>query len=267
MGQNPALTRLVSCRVSKADDAFLSQIGGGSTTTGIRKAIGIAKQANRTGGIGMAASSLGDVLRQVAAQLDAADAARAADVTSTPSGAGWLPQPSPELIISFHELMPGAVLAMPTGLMAWGKGPGGDEASLVVDAQNGQLGLADAGNPENAMVPLEGLADLAAIADALAQAHHQARLAAAKDKPISSAVAECPGLQLRIRPADAEGLAVVEVSGAAIRLHPIAFMQLLAEVHALLAREIAKSVDQRQSLEQLLPVRPVLIGKRSHGES
>jgi hypothetical protein len=266
MGQDPALTRLVSCRVSKADDAFLSQIGGGSSSTGIRKAIGIAKQANRTGGIGMAASSVGDVLRQVAAQLDAADAARAADVTSTPSGAGWLPQPSPELIIGFHEAMPTAVLAMPTGLMAWGKGPGGEECSLVVDAANGQLGLADAGNPTNVMVPLEGLADLAAIADALAQAHHLARLAAAQGKPIISAVAKCPGLQLQIRPADAKGMAVIEVAGAAIQMPPLVFLQLMAEASSLLAREVARSVDQRQSLEQLLPVRPVLVGERSHGE-
>lgn len=266
MGQDPALTRLVSCRVSKADDAFLSQIGGGSSSTGIRKAIGIAKQANRTGGIGMAASSIGDVLRQVAAQLDADAAARAADVTSTPSGAGWLPQPSPELIIGFHEAMPTAVLAMPTGLMGWGKGTGGDEASLVIDAANAQLGLADAGNHENVVVALEGLADLAAVVDTLARAHHQARLAAAKGKPIATAMAVCPALRLRVRPDDGHGLAVVELDGAEIRLHPLAFLQLMAEASSLLAREVARSVDQRHGLEVLLQSRPVVAGARTHGE-
>lgn len=266
MGQNRALTKLVSCRVSKEDDDFLASIGGGSSSTGIRKAIGIARQANRTGGIGLAAMSTGDVLRQIAAQIDAAEAASAADVISSPTGAGWLAKPNPETIVEFHELMPAALLAMPGGVMAWGKGPGGDECSLVIDAQNGQLGLADAGNPENVMVPLEGLGDLAAVVDTFAQAHHQARLAAAQGKPITSAVAECRDLQLRIRPADGEGLAVIELAGASIRLHPLAFMQLLAEVHSLLAREIARSVDERQGLEQLLQTRPVVAGARSHGE-
>lgn len=249
-------------RVSDDEMKTAEQLGGGNRSRGVRRALQLAAK----GAGARPSAKLSQLLEEALKQAHNLEAAAAADVSAAPSGAGWMPKPTPDLILQFHELMPGAVLAMPTGVMAWGKGPGGDECSLVIDAANGQLGLADAGNPENVMVPLDGLADLAAIADCLAQAHHQARLAAAQGKPITTALAACPELQLRIRPADAKGMAVIMLAGAAIHMPPLVFLQLMAEASSLLAREVARSVDQRQSLEQLLPVRPVLIGERSHGD-
>ena len=61
-------------------------------------------------------------------------------------------------------------------------------------------------------------------------------------------------------------MAVIELAGASIRLHPLAFLQLMAEASSLLAREVARSVDQRHGLEALLQTRPVIAGARSHGE-
>lgn len=265
MGTEEPLT-VVTARVTATESQWAKDLGSGNASAGIRRAIRAAHQLHETGTKAQPDARLSQLLEHALKLAHGLEAAAAADVISTPSGTGWMPKPTRDLILQFHDLMPEALLAMPGGVMAWGKGPGGDAASLVIDAQNGQIGLADAGNPENVMVPLEGLGDLAAIADTLAQAHHQARLASAKGKPITSAVAECPGLQLRIRPADAEGLAVVEVGGGAIRMHPLAYMQLLAEVHSLLARGIARSVEQRQGLEALMPQRPVVAGERSHGE-
>lgn len=191
---------------------------------------------------------------------------RRTGATSTPSGGGWMSNPTGDLILQFHQLMPGAMLAMPHGVTAWGEGQAkGSEAMLSLDLAQGVLSITDLSRNDDAEVEIDGVGDLAAIADTLAQAHHQARRAAAKGKPISTAASECPALQLRIRPADEQGLAVVELAGAAIRLHPLVFLQLLAEVYSLLAREIARSVDQRQALEALVPQRPEVAWERSHG--
>jgi len=249
-------------RVSEDEIQTAEQLGGGNRSRGVRRALQLAAK----GAGARPSAKLSQLLEEALKQAHNLEAAAAADVSAGPSGAGWMPKPTPDLILQFHQLMPDALLAMPSGLMVWGQGPGGDECSLVIDSQNGQSGLADAGSLENVMVGIDGVGDLAAIADVLAQAHHRARLATAQGKPITSVVATCPALSLRVRPCDNGGLAVIELAGASIRLHPLAFMQLLAEMHALLAREIAKSVDQRQSLEQLLPVRPVVVGERSHGE-
>lgn len=260
------LTELVSTRATAEDRDFLVELGAGSPSRGMRRAIRLVRQLQQTGSTAQPDARLSQLLEQALKLAHGLEAAADADVSSSPSGAGWMPNPTADLILQFHQLMPGALLAMPQGLMVWGKGQGDAEAGLSIDLGQGLVTITDLARDEDAGVAIDGTADLAAIADTLAQGHHQARLAAAKGKPIASAVAECPALRLRVRPDDGHGLAVIELAGAVIHLHPLAYLQLVAEASSLLAREVARSVDQRHGLEQLLQTRPVVAGARSHGE-
>ena len=80
-------------------------------------------------------------------------------------------------------------------------------------------------------------------------------------------MANCPALQMRIRPVDADGLAAIELAGTTIRLRGLTYLQLLAETTALLARTVAQSFADRQQLEGLLEQpAPAVSWERSHGE-
>lgn len=265
MGTEEPLT-VVTARVTATEARMAKDLGSGNSSAGIRRALRAAHQLHETGTTAQPDVRLSTLLEQALKLAHGLEAAAAACVTSTPSGAGWAPRPTGDLILQFHELMPGALLAMPQGLMVWGKGQGDAGAGLSIDLGQGLATITDPAREEDAGVAIDGIADLAAVVDTIGEAHHQARLAAAEGKPIASAVAECPALRLRVRPDDGHGLAVIELAGASIRLHPLSFLQLMAEAAALLAREVARSVDQRQALEALVPQRPVVLGERSHGE-
>lgn len=264
MGTEEPLT-VVTARVTATESQWAKDLGSGNASAGIRRAIRAAHQLQETGTTAQPDARLSQLLEQALKLAHGLEAAAAADVTSTPSGAGWMPNPTGALILQFHQLMPGALLAMPQGLMVWGKGQGDAEAGLSIDLAQGLVAITDLARDEDVEVSIDGTADLAAVVDTLAEAHHQARLAAAKGEAISTAVAECPALRLRVRPDNGHGLAVVEVAGASIRLHGLAFLQLMAEASSLLARSVARSVDRRHGLEQLLKPVP-LAGSRSHGE-
>jgi hypothetical protein len=268
MGVEEPLT-VVTARVTATESQWAKDLGSGNASAGIRRAIRAAHELQKTGTTAQPDARLSQLLEQALKLAHGLEAAAAADVTSTPSGAGWMPKPTGDLILEFHRLMPGVALAMPQGLMVWGKGESGSGASLSVDVAGDLLALSDLACDADAEVVLDGVGGVAALIDVLSQAHHLARLAVAKGRPVSSAMAECPALKLRVRPADAEGLAVIELAGATIRLPGLAFLQLWSESTSLLARLVAQSAEQRHSLEQLVsPQRtPAVAWERSHGDS
>lgn len=265
MGVDEPLT-VVTARVTATEAQWAKELGSNNASAGIRRAIRAAYELQKTGATAQPDARLSQLLEQALKLAHGLEAAAAADVTSTPSGAGWMPRPSGDLILEFHRIAPGVALAMPQGVMVWGQGEGGSGASLSVDAAADQVALSDLARDADAEVALDGIGGIAALVDALGQAHHLARLAAAKGKPITGVMAECPALKLRVRPADADGLAVIELADATIRLSGLAFLQLWSECTALLSRLVAQSAEQRHSLEGLLQNRPVVAGARSHGE-
>jgi len=243
--------KVASVRLTHGETAHAQQLGGGSVSAGIRRSLRLSyQQAGAQGSARLAA-----LLEQVVP----------ADVITTPSGAGFMANPSADLILQFRRMAPGTVLAMPNGLMVWGIGESGSDCSLSIDVAADMVAICDVARDTDAITPLDGVAGVAALVDLLSQVHHLARLSAATGTPVGGAMAACSAMQMRIKPVDADGLAVIELAGATIRLHGLAFLQMQAEVTALLSRLVAQSVSDRQQLEQLLQPSPIA-GVRSHGE-
>lgn len=175
--------------------------------------------------------------------------------------------PSADLILQFRRMAPGAVLAMPTALLVWGVSETGSDCNLGIDVAADSVGICDLARDADAVTPLDGVDGVAALVDTFHQAHYLARQAAATGIPVGSVVATCPALQMRIRPVDADGLAVIELAGATIRLRGLTYLQLLAESTALLARSSAQFDWHRQQLEGLLEQSaPAVCWERSYGE-
>jgi hypothetical protein len=243
--------KVASVRLTHGETAHAQQLGGGSVSAGIRRSLRLSyQQAGAQGSARLAA-----LLEQIVP----------ADVITTPSGAGWMPDPSADLILQFRRMAPGAVLAMPNGLMAWGIGESGSDCSLSIDVAADLVAICDLARDSDAVAPLDGVAGVAALVDLLSQVHHLARLSAATGTPVGGAMAACSAMRMRVKPVDADGLAVIELAGASIRLNALAFLQMQAEATALLSRLVAQSVSDRQQLEHLLQHRPIA-GVRSHGE-
>ena len=175
--------------------------------------------------------------------------------------------PSADLILQFHRMAPGAVLATPTALLVWGVSETGSDCNLGIDVAADSVGICDLARDADAVTPLDGGAGVAALVDTFHQAHYLARQAAATGIPVGSVVANCPAMQMRIRPVDADGLAAIELAGTTIRLRGLTYLQLLAETTALLARSAAQFDWHRQQLEGLLRQPAAdLAWQRTHGE-
>jgi len=259
------LTEVVSARLTPAEAEHAKALGSGSASAGVRRSLRLSSTIS--GATGPGAARLSQLLEQALPLAHGLEQVTAADVVAATSGAAWMPRPDAGLILEFRRLAPAGVLATPAGVLAFGAGAGGADSVLAIDLAAGQLAVTELGQAADRAVAIDGAGAVAAIADALAMAHHLARLAVAEGRPLATAVAECPALDLRIHAADHQGHAVVEVAGSAIRIHPLAFMELLAECHCLLARTVAQSFADRQQLEGLLEQPAAdLAWQRTHGE-
>jgi hypothetical protein len=259
------LTEVVSARLTPAEAEHAKQLGSGSASAGVRRSLRLSSTIS--GATTHGAARLSQLLEQALPLAHGLEQVAAADVVAATSGAAWMPRPTAGLLLEFRRLAPGSVLALPNGVLAFGADTAGADSVLAIDLAAGQFAITELGQAAEHAVPIEGAGAVAAVCDALSMAHHLARQAVAEGRPLATAVAECPALQLRIHAADQQGQAVIEVAGSVIRLHPLAFMELLAECHCLLARTVAQSFADRQQLEGLLEQpAPAVSWERSHGE-
>ncbi|MCP9905497.1 hypothetical protein KBY85_15335 [Cyanobium sp. BA5m-10] len=259
------LTEVVSARLTPAEAEHAKTLGSGSASAGVRRSLRLSSTIS--GATTHGAARLSQLLEQALPLAHGLEQVAAADVVAATSGAAWMPRPTAGLLLEFRRLAPGSVLALPHGVLAFGTDPAGADSVLAIDLEAGQFAVTALGQAAEHAVQIDGAGAVAAICDAMATAHHLARLAVVEGRPISTAVAECPALKLRIHAADQQGQAVIEVAGSVIQLHPLGFLELMAECHCLLARTVAQSFADRQQLEGLLEQpSPAVSWQRTHGE-
>jgi len=255
------------CRAAPDEYETARLLGGGNLSRGVRIALQIAKQHRLTGASRMAgAVTASQLIAELLPVVRDLEAAAAADVVGTPSGAVFVADPSGALILQTRRATGAHVVATPRGLMVFGSGPAGSDAALALDMEGGQLAITDLAAADESVAGLD-LPALAAVVDLIGEAHRQAREAFAKGMPPASARATCPALQLDVQPVANTGNAIIRLAGQSLEIRPLVFLQLLAETASLLAREVARSVADRQQLEGLLEQpSPAVSWERSHGE-
>ncbi len=209
-----------------------------------------------------------DRLRAIAAEV--AQLERRCAVIGGSSGAGFLPEPSAELIAQIRkELRPG-VIATGAGLLGYGEDLIGNEAVLTVDLANGELAMANT-DAEEVKQPLD-LPTLASVAGICSRAVTAAQEQAAQGRsPRKAEPITHRGLGLTVWAAHPDdGHARIQLGGLEQRMHGLVLLQLVAELHALVARATAEQLQIRQGLEKLMAApdtkAPALAWERSHGE-
>ena len=256
------------CRAAPDEHETARLLGGGNLSRGVRVALQIAKQHRLTGASRMAgAVTASQLIAELLPIVRDLEAAAAADVVGTPSGAVFVADPSGALILQTRRATGAHVVTTPRGLMVFGSGPAGSDTALALDMEAGQLAITDLAAADDSVAGLD-LPALAAMVDLIGEAHRQAREAIAKGKHPASARASCSALQLEIRPVTESGNAAIHFAGQMLEIRPLVFLQLLAETAALLAREVARSVADRQRLEALVSTTPTpaVSWERTHGE-
>jgi hypothetical protein len=268
MGNDETLTKLVSGRVPGKVEKFLSELGGGSTSNGIRQAAAIAAQVQQSGGIGLTAASRADRLRAIAAELDAEARAN----TVAPSGALMVSEPTAEKIHQQRTETRAALLTMRSGLLLFGMGPDGEEACFALDVTAGVVGI----TTRSASAQRE-LGDLCPAVHAVAQLvagvlGRTASAAATGDGPESAPAGQHPRLGVTVWGAHpADGLSRIAIGEASVSIHSLQLTALASELFALEGRVVADAIAQRQQLEQVLSRTPSrtetsLAWSRTHGE-
>ena len=220
-------------------------------------------------------------LEEVAAGLPVADRLRAIAVEveqleqrphaiATSSGAALLHAPTGERIAQLRKQARPGLIATPTGFLAYGQDTVGNESVLTVDQENGELGMANSDGEEvKQPLDLPTAASLAGMfSRAVTAAHEQAAQGRSprKAEPITHR-----GLGLTVWAAHPDdGHARIQLGGLEQRIHGLVLLQLVAELHALVARATAEQLQIRQGLEQLMAApdtkAPALAWERSHGE-
>lgn len=191
-------------------------------------------------------------------------------VIGTSSGAGFLPHPSAELIAQVRREGGPAVIASPTGCLAYGQDTVGNESVTTVDLANGELAMANT-DGEEVKQPLD-LPTLASLAGLCSRAVTAAQEQGAQGRsPRKAEPITHRGLGLTVWAAHPDdGHARIQLGGLEQRMHGLVLLQLVAELHALVARATAKQLQIRKGLEKLMAApdtkAPALAWERSHGE-
>lgn len=269
MGVDEPLT-VMTARVDTADErkvkAMAKQLGLRSVSAVIRNCIRNEYQRLAEGV--SASPPASDRLRAIAAEVAQLEQERA--VIGSSSGAGLLLAPSAELIAQVRkELCPG-VIATPTGFLAYGQDPVGNESVLTVDLKVGEIAMANA-DGEEVKQPLDlpmtaALAGMVSLAVSAAQ-----ELGAQGRSPRKADPVTHRGLGLTVWAAHPDdGHARIQLGGLEQRMHGLVLLQLVAELHSLVARATAEQLEIRQGLEKLMATpdtkAPALSWSRSHGE-
>jgi hypothetical protein len=249
MGTDETLTQLVSSRVSSKVAKFLTELGGGSPSNGIRQAAAIAAQVEQSGGIGLVAASRADRLRAIAAELDA----EARAITVAPSGALMVSEPTAEKIHQQRSETAAALLTMRSGLLLFGLAPDGEEACFALDAEAGVVGITSRSASQQRQ-----LGDLCPAVHALAQLvagvlGRTASAALTGDGPASAPAGQHPRLGITVWGAHPDdGLARIAIGEAAVSIHSLQLTAVASELFALEGRLVADAIGKRQQLEQAL---------------
>lgn len=275
MGREHGYTRQIAFRCDEETEKWLIRASAGKgAAAGARNAIAWGLEHFRAELQG-AESSIAARLRRIANEqnLIAAEVEqleRHCTVIGGSSGAGFLPEPSAELIAQVRqELRPG-VIATGAGLLGYGEDLIGNEAVLTVDLANGELAMANT-DAEEVKQPLD-LPTLASLAGLCSRAVTAAQEQAAQGRsPRKAEPITHRGLGLTVWAAHPDdGHARIQLGGLEQRMHGLVLLQLVAELHALMARATAEQLQIRQGLEKLMAApdskAPALAWERSHGE-
>jgi len=255
---------------TKGLTAKARSLGGGNLSKGCNLLMEMGLAAMAAPAMQAMELPLEDLAEVLANRLRTERQRRAAAVIGSSSGAGFLQDPSAELIAQVRkELRPG-VIATPTGFLAYGQDTVGNESVLTVDLANGELAMAST-DAEEVKQPLD-LPTLASVAGICSRAVTAAQEQATQGRsPRKAAPITHRGLGLTVWAAHPDdGHARIQLGGLEQRMHGLVLLQLVAELHALVARATAEQLQIRQGLEKLMAApdtkAPALAWERSHGK-
>lgn len=267
MGNDSLVRTTILCPSDLANAA--RKVGAGNTTKGVNTLMraGLDAMAGRPE-LELSPAELAELLAHRLRE----EARQPASITTAPSGALMVSEPTAEKIHQRRSETHSALLTMRTGLLLFGLGPDGEEACFAIDAEAGVAGITTRRASEQ-----RELGDLCPAVHALAQLAagvlgRTASAAAAGDGPESAPAGQHPRLGITIWGAHpADGLARIAIGEASVRIHSLQLTALASELFAMEARVVADAIAQRDSLEKTLSRTPSrretqIAWSRSHGD-
>lgn len=190
------------------------------------------------------------------------------------SGAALLSAPTTEAIDALRAAGAGCIVTR-SGLLVPGVTPAGADALLVLDLEAGQLAITATDGAEAVVELGEALPAVGSLAALLSSVLTRAwETVAQGNTPAEAPPGRRTDWGLVVTAAHpSDGLARIELPGAALCMHSVQLLQFAAEVFGLLARRSAEQIEIRAGLEEAMG-RPAadapavaLCWDRSHGEA